>query len=392
MPRNVAPSGPPTPEERTETRKAIRLVALCCLGVLVVYGIVAGLVRDDAYLTRLGWHREIHFVLRDVRALERDDLGDGPVTWLVGSSILRESFDAEAIEARLAEGGSGHRVRKFAFNRGAPVFAREIVARLPVRPGDRIVTGVAEDNFQWGWLEEQGNFREYAQAILPPSTLLGLDDVAIPNRIEWSLASTPPAAFYRNQEAYRRGFLRWWGYQLGFLAKQPKPKKNVSYQPFTDIDRRFRGFTKQDWTLTPDDVAMREGSSNWDALLGMAADAEARGATLHVVYVPSTPTYYRKFVSEPLLADVHARVEARVPHWHRLPPRTDVAYMDYKHPNNKGRPQFSADLADLLLRAEGLEPPPRTPDPWLAERDDTYDLLWQGVVVPERGTPPEDGG
>jgi len=355
-------------------------VLACAVAVLVIYGIVSSLVTDDAVLTRRGRIREVHFILRDVRDLDRQaDLGPGPVTWIVGSSITRESFDAEAIQERMQAAGSEHRVVKFAFNRGAPIFTQALVDDLPLRPGDRVVTSIAEGNFYWGWLEEVAEFDLYAQAMLGPHELLALRDVSLPTRLEWSLGSTPPAAFYRNQISFRRGLVRTLNYWLG-MRKKPRIKRNVSYQPFTDTTNTLRSNNSQDWSLPPDKVALRPGQTNHDALQWLADDVHARGAELTVVYVPGHPRLYQEFVQDSTVDAFHAHFDA----WEaldfvRLRPRAHEAYMDWKHPNNRGRPGFSQDLADVLLRREGLTPPPAQPDPWIAERDAVPGRLWDEV-------------
>lgn len=360
--------GEPTVEERRETRRALRWVAGCVLAVVAVYALVSAFVTDEAYLTRVGRYKELYFVLRDVREVDREALGDEPITWILGSSITRESFDAERIEARLREAGSEHRVVKFAFNRGAPVFSQAIADDLPLRPGDRIVTSVAEGNFRWGWLEEVADFSEYTQAILSPTECLALRDVALPTRLEWALAGTPPAAFFRNQMNFRRGLWKTMQYGVGLRRSRPRIKDNVSYQPFTDTDGTLSENSRQDWTVPADEVVLAPGQSNADGLQALVDDSRARGVDVVVAYVPGHPRLYEHFVEERTVRQLFDHMEARDDlTWVPLRARGHKAYMDYKHPNNRGRPGFSDELADALIDHEGLDPLPASEASWLAE-------------------------
>lgn len=371
------PTDEPSPDERAETSRALRWVLGCVVAVLAIYGAISLLVTDDAYFTRLGRVKEVDFVLRDVRDFDRAEaVGNAPVVWIVGSSIARETFDAEAIEARLAQAGSDHRVVKFAFNRGAPIFTQAIVDDLPVRPGDRVVTSIAEGNFRWSWLEEAAAFDKYVQAILSPAEILALGDVALPNQLEWSLGSTPPSAFYRNQTSYRRGLWKTIRHWTG--GRKPRMKRHVSYQPFTDSTRSLSPKSTQDWTLPPDEVVLAPGQTNYDGLRWLVDDLADRRVDLTVVYVPGHPRLYERFVELQTVVAVQDHFEG----WpgldyHRLAPRRGRAYQDYKHPNNRGRAEFSRDLADLLIAEQGLAVPPRAADEWQAGEGDLPDDLLQ---------------
>ncbi|MFK7930430.1 MAG: hypothetical protein AB8H79_19735 [Myxococcota bacterium] len=351
-----------TSADRLSTRHAVRWVAGCVAAVIAVYGLVSVWVTDDSYLTRMGRVKEVHFILRDVREVDREaTYGDAPVTWIIGSSIARETFDAERIEARLAEAGSEHRVAKFAFNRGAPIFTQAIADDLPLRPGDRVVTSIAEGNFRLSWLEEAAAFDEYVQAILGPHEIFSLSDASFANQLEWSLGSTPPSAFFRNQPAFRRGLVEVVGSWFGLW--KVKSRRHVSYQPFTKTKRTLRKNADQDWTLPPDELQLGPGQTNYDGLTWLIEDLEARGVDLTVVYVPGHPRLYEAFVKLESVEAVQEHFDGREElDYHRLAPRKGKAYQDYKHPNDRGRPGFSDDLADLLLTAQGLPLPPREAD------------------------------
>jgi hypothetical protein len=372
------PPGPPSPDERHETRRAVRLIAACAAVAVLIYAVLAGSMTDDAYLTRLGRTKEVHFVQRDVRELDRAAVaGDAPVTWIVGSSITREAFDAEAIAAQLAAAGSAHRVLKFAFNRGAPVFSKPVLDDLPVRPGDRVVTTLSEDNFRADWLGNTGRYSLYVQSLLSPDEILALREESLATRIEWSLASVPPSAYARNREAWRRGVVRELDWLIG-VRSRGKPWTNVKYQPYTDAARSQARPRTRGWVFPAEDLRLEPGQPNFDALAELIDSAESRGATVIVAYVPGRPQLYDA-LDPSIVTRFHDHFDAALPAFHRLTPRIAAAYQDLKHPNNLGRPGFSAELADILLRDEGIEPAPRGPDPVVSPRAPSMERVWQGV-------------
>lgn len=359
------PVGPPSDAERAETRAAIRLVAACALVAVALYAAVVAVVHEEAWFTRLGRGKGVMFALREVRTFDRASVaGDAPITWIVGSSIVRDAFDAERIEARLAAGGSPHRVVKVAFNRGTPIFGQAILDDLPVRPGDRVVTGVAEDNFVWSWLTETADFTLYVQSVLTPDEILALRDVPLSTRLEWSAGAWMPGSFARSRDDFRKGLNAWVGYHVGLRERPPKLKD--ARAPFIATKKTIKATNRQDWSFPLDALTYAPGQANWDGLTELIVESRARGADVQLVYVPSHPWYYERFCPESVTVAFEAEMRALDAPFARLRPRRGEAYRDFKHPNDLGRPGFSDDLADLLLRAEGRAPPPRDADPSLA--------------------------
>lgn len=373
------PSGPPTPEDRAETRKAIRLIALCAAVVALVYAAVAGSMTDDAYLTRLGRKKEIHFIQRDIRELDRQaQHGDAPITWILGSSITREAFDAERIERALSQAGSAHHVLKYAFNRGAPLFSHLLLEDLPVRPGDRVVTSIAEDNFRADWLANSGDFTLYVQSMLTPAEIMGLQEESLATRIEWSLSAFPPSYYARNRDAFRRGIIRTLDGTLGL--REPRiPAEHARSQPFSNTDRSLASPSKKLWTFEPEELRLEPGQPNFDGLQRLQDAVAERGAHLIVVYVPARPALYEDVLDPSIIQRFHDHFDATLPEFHRLRPRRAAAYQDMKHANNRGRPGFSDELADLLIRDEGLTPPPREQPLFLAPVTPATERIWQGA-------------
>ena len=352
----------------------MRLVAWCGAFAVLLYAVVVAVVHEEAWFTRLGRSKGLMFALKEVREFDRDAVApDEPITWIVGSSITRDAFDAERVEARLRSAGSSHRVVKIAFNRGAPVFSQAILDDLPVRPGDRVVTSVAEDNFGWGWLTVTDDFSLYVQSALTPDEILALRDVPFSKRLEWTVGALMPASFARSRDDFRKGLTAWVAHGLGLRARAPKPRDRRS--PFVRGSKTLKPTSRQDWTFDQSALVFGPGQSNWDGLNELRDEADLRGASLIVLYVPSHPWYYERFVDEATLVTFERALREQVPVFVRLRPRQGGVFRDFKHPNDLGRPGLSDELADLLIREEGLEPPARVADPWLAGPGDVPPVL-----------------
>ena len=328
-----------------EPRSAVRL-SLAAFGVAVASYVACGLVvRPDASLVRLGMRDEYEFVVRDADAVTR---GARPVVWLVGSSVVREAFDAAVAEDALNRRGVDVDVEKFAFNRGTPLFTRALLRHLPIRAGDSVITSVAEDNFTRGWLHEADDLDGPARFLLDPHDVWALPGLTLRDRVDLTLAMAPPRAFHRYRDDFARGFVERIAARLE--DRPAKRRDNVFYQPFT------RGLTQ---TLLPPDLLQRRvlkdgdlvldpGQENWSALFGWIDDVRALGASPSLLVVPHHPDYGRHFVSDAEVARFNAAIDGLNAPTVHLPGAGRDDYADWNHPNDSGRAHYTRALVDLL--------------------------------------------
>lgn len=341
-----------------ETSAAVRL-SLGAFAVAVATYLGCGqIVRPDSLAVRIGMRDEYEFVLRDADAVVR---GDRPVLWLVGSSVVRESFDAQVLEHALNQRDVDVDVEKFAFNRGTPLFTRALLRHLPIRPGDTVLTSLAEDNFTRGWLHEADDLAGAAQFLLDPQDVWALPSLTIRERVELSLSMLPPRTFQRYRDDFGRGIAeqtaaRWQG-------RAPKHRENVTFQPFT------RGAVQ---TLRPPDQLTRRvvmdgdltldaSQENWSALLGWIDDVRATGASPTLLVVPHHPDYGRHFVSDAAVARFNLAIDALDAPVLRLESGGRDAYADWNHPNDSGRSFYTRSLVEALVGARAVRAPVRVP-------------------------------
>lgn len=334
-----------------ETRRAERLVHVVAIVGIVTYVLLALVVNREAYLVRLGRTQAIEFALARAESLDRDaKWGDRKVVWVVGSSITRDAIDEEDLRTLLLAAGHDWGVEKYGFGSGAPIFTWPFTRRLPIRPGDEVVTSVAYDNFRAAWLAHHEGTSDYIQLLFTPDETFAVDELALSDRVEYSLAATPPRAFWRWRDAFQTGTRRAW-FGLVNRGQLPTPKPRHGHEPY-DPHERYEGFEdkapRARARLADDELQLDEAQINYAALMRWVAEAEAAGARPWVFHVPHHPQYYEAYIEPETVQRYHDALGAALPRFRALPAQPDEAYMDYKHPNSIGRPVLTRELAAWL--------------------------------------------
>lgn len=345
-------------EDIVETRRAVRLVGFIALLVVLGYLLVGLAIDEDATMTRYGRAtHEIQFVTLRAEAFDREEAyGDAPVVWIVGSSITRESFDADRIRYQLKRAGVDLGVEKYAFDRGAPVFAWAFLDRIDLRPGDHVVTTIGYDNFRGGWIDYHGNVAGHLHYLVPPSKLFRIESLRWADRLDYSLAHLPLRSFWQYRDTYRDGVQDWLYYYFDPTQdKRPEVLEEHPRQPFQNRNA-IRGYATNRRletrnVLAVDDLQPQPGQVNWDGLTWWTEEVRAAGATPWVVYVPHNPLYFERFVDEATVRKFHDAVEP-LDGFESLSQLPVDKFMDFRHPNPQGRAVMSQELAELLLAAE----------------------------------------
>ena len=334
-----------------ETRAATRLVALFTAIGLAVYVTVGAVVTPNATLTQQGTTEQVHFALRAAHALDRDaELGDQPVVWLIGSSILREAFDAEALDAQL----TGTAVRKYAFNRGGPVFVWSFLDEIDLRPGDTVVTAVHPDHFRRDWLAYHDKPTVYLNTLMDADELLQIQELPLADRLDFAVTSVPPRDFWRYRESYANAASGWLLHTT-IGTRAPKARSKHREDPFQTIERTPKFDTAKRLLvrnqLADEDMVLAPGQTNYDGVQRLVAQVEAAGATVMLVYLPNNPLYYERMVTPNTMTRFHDHFDA-AGNYTRLQELPEDHFLDYKHVNFRGREVLTKQLADLLSKED----------------------------------------
>ncbi|MBK7758025.1 MAG: hypothetical protein IPI35_16830 [Deltaproteobacteria bacterium] len=345
-------------ETRDAARFALGLMALAALffGVLSLgYGLRAPFVE-------LGREGTVSWMFWKLDTLDTAALRAHPggrVMWLVGSSVIRESFDEALVNQGLAERGSVWRVQKFGFNRGAAGLAAGLVAELPIEPGDTVVHNVSVGNLRADWLSFANIPEERLVSLLTAGELLGLKELSAQEKL--SALVMIPEGYWRFRNEHMNGLTRlfaWpiWGgefptpktksYNLTFRTLERERKSPRSFADPTAY-RLYQDLERTD--LSPEQI-------NTAGLARMRRLCEDRGAALLLIDVPPTRLFQSQLMSAELRAvwDVW-REEQGVHYFPQIP---DDDYFDLIHPNFRGRAALTPALVDWIEDPQRGAPTP----------------------------------
>ena len=368
-----------------ESRAAVRLL----FGVLVVAVVLWSalgwfVVTPDSVITAWGRsQQDTSIVARGARrlyaaehaaaSLDRDAVyGDRPIVFIIGSSITREAFDLDALREQL---GSTYGVEKYAIDRGAPFFTWAMASRLDLRPGDIVVTSIAFDNFRRDWLDAHNGLHPYLNFLPEPRHILSVTEMPLAERLDYALAAAPPHRAQRDLPAFRNGLNAWWAGVMGGEAPQVTPPMNVTGK------HAIAGFREQArWeglTLGSEDLGLTTGHVNYDALRAMHREVQATGAALWTLFLPPSPEYGPRYLTDDLAEPFHAQMAREVPPYRVMPSLPQDHYTDFRHLNHDGRAQMTSLLAAMVEMADGEEPmqPPQALAPRPASATDAIPVL-----------------
>jgi len=369
MPR---PTPPPPPQPSVEeTAAGVRLV----FGLMPAFALLFALIASQYHVR--GWAVEygrengaswnLYKLDRTSERKLRGEDGEGKVAWLVGSSILRDSFDEGSLNATLEFEGSDWRVAKFGQTRGAGGLGWGIVRELPLKPGDRVIHNVSMENFRQDWLDFTGLPGWRVQLMLKPAELLAIEEWSWQTRMEELVAV--PREFYRYHEEHMGGVMRW--VYAPFVDKWPRPRRRSmhltsrSVGENSNLERaRARG-ERSRYFLSDDKVDLSDSQFNIVGIERMRSRCAELGVDFHLIDVPPRQEYMATFMTE----GVRNRWDewrAQQPDLAYFPQLPEDDYYDMKHPASSGRAALSAVLIEWLDepiqgRPAPLEWSPETP-------------------------------
>lgn len=366
-----------------ETRDAARL----SLGLMALAALFFGLLSLGYGLrgpfVELGREGTVSWMFWKLDTLDPDALRAHPggrVIWLVGSSVIRESFDEALVNEALAERGSEWRAQKFGFNRGAAGLAAGLVAELPLRPGDKVVHNVAVGNLHADWLTFANIPEERLVSLLTAGELLALKELSPQEKL--SALMMIPEGYWRSRDEHMRGLSRalWWPIAGGPFPSPRTRSYNLTFRTLERERRSPRAFAEPTRYRLYQDLSRTDLSPDQINAVGLARMrrlCEMRGAELVLIDIPPTRLFQAQLMSAELRAVWDAWREEQGVHY--LPQVPDEDYFDLIHPNFRGRAALTPALVDWIERPQRGAPTPLgdwTPPPYTAgaEADEGLDL------------------
>ena len=122
-----------------ETQRAVRLVYGIMAALTVCFLGLASCYHPDAMMIEYGRdssHPWIAHKIRNLDMTQRRSHPTGKLVWLIGSSLVRESFDEVWINNQLATQGADVRVVELGMDQGNSALAMGLMSQIDLQPGD----------------------------------------------------------------------------------------------------------------------------------------------------------------------------------------------------------------------------------------------------------------
>jgi len=329
----------------------VRFLRQILATALAVFALITLAYGPDSYLVSLGRNNGQSWNLWKARNLDEAALrahDGGRVTWILGSSILRESLDEKMINAGLSESGSSWRVARFGMTRGAAGLASGLLRRLPLRAGDRVVQLVSVANFRRDWIAHIGLPSDRTLLLLDSSEIWNVAEWGLPRRLEE--LSALPRRFYAYHEEGMRGLERW--LRAPAQGELPKPRKSSFHirsrkMEYSGHMERARALGVEDAHWMPSgSLQFDDGQFNQAGLQRIRKRCADSDVELLLIDIPARQEYQAEFLHSSVRREWAAwREENDVAIFPQLP---EDDFYDLYHPNFRGREQLSAYLVRWL--------------------------------------------
>jgi len=350
MPKAIPP--PPPQASPEETALAVRHVRGFLVLALMLFLGLASLVQPDSFFVNYGRENGASWNLWKLRHLDESEERaheGGKIVWLVGSSMLRDSFNAKTLNRVLGERGSDFRVVKFGQSRGATGLSRGVLQDLPLREGDLVIHGMGVENLHKDWVE-YSLLPDWRIMLMNRTTQIwDIESWDVQKKLEASAAV--PSNFFMYQDEAMAGWVHWINAPFYLeLPALPTGHRHLRYrarqkisrtQKMVDSSEQFRNH------MRPDDLDFGDTQYNIKGLADFRRIVEDAGAEL-VLFEHTGRQQYRDIY-------IDDEVEARWGRWWQmqaevieLPTLPEDFFYDMKHPNRKGRTLLTAYLADWL--------------------------------------------
>ncbi len=331
---------------------AVRLVRVLLVITLLLFIAVTPAFALDGWLADHGREHGLSWNLLRLQELDQDALRahpSGRVAWLVGPSILRDAIDEEALNAQLIERGSELRAFKVGTDRGAPGIAAGLVAELPLREGDVVVSSMSASNFRKDWLA----FADMPTRFVTQTSTLGelwdTRELTVGERLEASV-NYFPHTYWSFREETQAGATVWLTIPWDGWPVRPEARFHTRFRQWETHPAFTRGKLKKGVVRK-----RRQTLNTWDkspsqfnrrGIDRMQRRCEQADVDYILVDFPTTELMARKLTGTGVHeAWAEFKQELGAVTFERPP---DEHFYDYMHTNAKGRASHTTAMAELL--------------------------------------------
>jgi hypothetical protein len=339
----------------------VRHVRWLALGALVLFGLFASLVGPDGFFVEYGRENGASWNLWKLRQLEEARVRSHPggrVLWLVGSSMLRDSFDQRQLNQALKERSSPYRAVKFGQSRGAAGLSRGVLRQLPLKSGDVVLHGMSVENLRKDWVEFSQLPDWRLMMMATESEMWEIPGWDAQKKLEAAVAR--PRDFFMYQEEAMNG---WYALLNGALwleiPDKPTGSKHLRFrkrQKLKVIDKMLNEAENFRNHMRPGDLDFSSTQFNVQGLTEFRRITADAGAELVLIEHPGRRRYREVYIAPEVDVDWYSWWWAQ-PEVVDFPRPAEDEFYDTKHPNTAGRRMLTAYVADWLEHRWERPPP-----------------------------------
>lgn len=336
MPKPIPPPPPlPTPEE---TQEGLFFLGWVLLAGVCIFFLWTMQYNQDSALVSYGRSSSIGWNVWKAETLSEEAYRgkeNHRIVWLVGSSILRESFDEQSLNKRLEEADIQVRVAKFGMDRGAAGLSFALLRTLPIKKGDVVLHGVSPANFRKNWLKTVKIPSYRLMHLLSYADFWDISEWSLSEKLEQSIVF--PYSYWRFHDDFTLGITESW-YALTQFRKPKKssPRYFLRFHTFKKKKEGAIKYGEQNFDFFPSqDNDFSSDQLNIIGLKKMSEMVTRRGARLSLVDIQPSDVYIRD-VLNPQLRDTWHTWKQENNVWD-IPSMPTTEYYDLKHPNRIGR-------------------------------------------------------
>ena len=332
-----------------ETKKSVRFVYVLICVMMVFFGGLSSCYHPDALMVQYGRKTSHPWIVHKIRNLnmeERRSHDGGKIVWLIGSSLIRESFDESWINNQLAIQGAEYRVIELGMDQGNSVLAYGLMKQVPLKEGDLVLHNIALKAYISNWLEFT-NLPDYQMMeIFESQDFWEFPEWDLPQKLEQ--ASAIPYSFYANHNSYTNG-LTWWYIHLVEAELPPKRKPKHYLTHYKNMKTQFQPpSTDSRHYIGADRLSFASDQINcwgWSKMRQVAVD---KGVDLVAIFLPTRQQYMAEMVhpkARMKFLEYMDHLDHPKAYFPQLP---EEAYYDLIHSNKAGREIQSQYLLDWL--------------------------------------------
>jgi hypothetical protein len=346
MPKPIPP--PPPQPSQEETGAALRFLFFTLLVGALFFLAVSSAYSHDSLMVQYGRNGAQSWAVERTRTLDmeaRRSHEGGQIVWLVGSSILRESFGEKELNESLESEGSKYRVIKLGMNRGASGVSAGLLRHIELQQGDLVIHSVSLENFREGWLKKVDLPTYKLMELLRPSDFWEIGEWGVQDKLEQ--ASALPWAFYANHEAYTAGLTELWlSLTQWRRPEKSKPGYHWKYHRLMEKQRLFTGKANADY-FEPSELDLSSSQFNVQGIEMFRRLCEEAKVDLRFIHIPPRQQFQAEVLHESNRYAFMRWLDGQEGITY-FPQLKEEEFYDMKHPNADGRKKLSRHLIQWL--------------------------------------------